>query len=61
MSNRRNFLKNSLLGTLGIGLTPAIAAAETRNPKSKETPSVATFLAMTIQPILKKKTSVKKP
>ena len=35
MSNRRNFLKNSLLGTLGVRLTPAIAAAETQNPKSE--------------------------
>ena len=33
MSNRRKFLKNSLLGSLGVGLTPILATAETRNPK----------------------------
>ncbi len=31
MSNRRKFLKNSLLGGLGIGLTPVLATAETQN------------------------------
>ena len=34
MSNRRKFLKNSLLGGLGIGLTPVLATAETQNPLS---------------------------
>ncbi len=35
MSNRRKFLKNSLLGGLGIGLTPVLAtAADSPNPKS---------------------------
>lgn len=39
MSDRRNFIKNSLLGTLGAGLTPVLASAEkpvssTRQPLS---------------------------
>ena len=34
MSNRRKFLKNSLLGGLGVGLTPILATAETQNPLS---------------------------
>ena len=32
MSNRRKFLKNSLLGSLGIGLMPVMAAVEIPNP-----------------------------
>jgi S-sulfosulfanyl-L-cysteine sulfohydrolase len=35
MSNRRKFLKNSLLGSLGMGLTPVLASPETQNPKLK--------------------------
>ena len=35
MSNRRKFLKNSLLGSLGIGLTPVIAATEILNSQSE--------------------------
>jgi S-sulfosulfanyl-L-cysteine sulfohydrolase len=35
MSNRRKFLKNSLLGSLGIGLTPTLAKSEIQNPKSE--------------------------
>jgi S-sulfosulfanyl-L-cysteine sulfohydrolase len=36
MSNRRKFLKNSFLGSLGIGLSPSLAAtADVKNPKSE--------------------------
>ncbi len=35
MSNRRKFLKNSLLGSLGVSLTPIAATTEIRNPKSE--------------------------
>jgi S-sulfosulfanyl-L-cysteine sulfohydrolase len=35
MSNRRKFLRNSILCGLGVGLTPALANAEIPNPKSE--------------------------
>jgi S-sulfosulfanyl-L-cysteine sulfohydrolase len=35
MSNRRKFLRNSLLGGLGVGITPLVASAEIQNPKSE--------------------------